>query len=144
MPTNRIGARLNPSLHNIFGMTLNEETIPTFDYIVENLNNYDLAYLHLSEPFNDVTEVPGAEPNIAKHYRPLYKGTLMINSMFNRERGNQVIKDNLADLVAFGKPFISNPDLVERFEKYAELARWDENTFYTSGEKGYTDYPPLR
>ena len=144
MPTNRIGARLNPSLHNIFGMTLNEETIPTFDYIVENLNNYDLAYLHLSEPFNDVTEVPGAEPNIAKHYRPLYKGTLMINSRFNRERGNQVIKDNLADLVAFGKPFISNPDLVERFEKYAELARWDENTFYTSGEKGYTDYPPLR
>lgn len=143
MPTNRIGARLNPSLHNIFGMTLNEETIPTFDYIVENLNNYDLAYLHLSEPFNDVTEVPGAEPNIAKHYRPLYKGTLMINSMFNRERGNQVIKDNLADLVAFGKPFISNPDLVERFEKNAELARWDENTFYTSGEKGYTDYPPL-
>lgn len=144
MPTNRIGARLNPSLHNIFGMTLNEETIPTFDYIVENLNNYDLAYLHLSEPFNDVTEVPGAEPNIAKHYRPLYKGTLMINSMFNRERGNQVIKDNLADLVAFGKPFISNPDLVERFEKNAELARWDENTFYTPGEKGYTDYPPLK
>ena len=88
MPTNRIGARLNPSLHNIFGMTLNEETIPTFDYIAENLNNYDLAYLHLSEPFNDVTEVPGAEPNIAKHYRPLYKGTLMINSRFNRERGN--------------------------------------------------------
>ena len=144
MPTNRIGARLNPSLHNIFGMTLNEETIPTFDYIVENLNNYDLAYLHLSEPFNDVTAVPGAEPNIAKHYRPLYKGTLMINSMFNRERGNQVIKDNLADLVAFGKPFISNPDLVERFEKNAELARWDENTFYTPGEKGYTDYPPLK
>ena len=144
MPTNRIGARLNPSLHNIFGMTLNEETIPTFDYIVENLNNYDLAYLHLSEPFNDVTAVPGAEPNIAKHYRPLYKGTLMINSMFNRKRGNQVIKDNLADLVAFGKPFISNPDLVERFEKNAELARWDENTFYTPGEKGYTDYPPLK
>jgi N-ethylmaleimide reductase len=144
MPTNRIGARLNPSLHNIFGMTLNEETIPTFDYIVEKLNNYDLAYLHLSEPFNDVTEVPGAEPNIAKHYRPLYKGTLMINSRFNRERGNQVIKDNLADLVAFGKPFISNPDLVERFEKNAELARWDENTFYTPGEKGYTDYPPLK
>lgn len=144
MPTNRIGTRLNPSLHNIFGMTLNEETIPTFDYIVENLNNYDLAYLHLSEPFNDVTEVPGAEPNIAKHYRPLYKGTLMINSNFNRERGNQVIKDNLADLVAFGKPFISNPDLVERFSKNAELARWDEKTFYTPGEKGYTDYSPLK
>ncbi|MDU9047720.1 MAG: alkene reductase [Candidatus Electrothrix sp. Rat3] len=144
MPIKRIGVRLNPSLHNIFGMTLNEETIPTFDYIVENLNNYDLAYLHLSEPFNDVTEVPGAEPNIAQHYRPMYKGTLMINSNFNRERGNQVIKDNLADLVAYGKPFISNPDLVERFEKNAELAKWDENTFYTPGEKGYTDYPPLK
>jgi len=141
MPENRIGLRLNPSLHGIFGMTLDEESIPTFDYIVKTLNNYDLAYLHLSEPFNDVSDVPYAEPNIAKHYRPLYKGTLMINTGFNRERGNQVIADGLADLVAFGKLFISNPDLVERFAAKAETARWDEDTFYTPGAKGYTDYP---
>ncbi|GAA4815802.1 alkene reductase [Marinicella pacifica] len=143
MPEGRIGLRLNPSLHGIFGMTLDKESIPTFDYVVDKLNDYDLAYLHLSEPFNDVSDVPHAEPNIAEHYRPLYKGTLMINAGFNQERGNQVIADGLADLVAFGKLFISNPDLVERFEANAEIARWDEDTFYTTGAKGYTDYPVL-
>lgn len=144
VPENRIGLRLNPSLHRIFGMTLDEESIPTFDYIVRVLNNYNLAYLHLSEPFNDVTDVPGAEPNIAEHYRPLYQGTLIINTAFTRKTGNQVIADGLADLVAFGKLFISNPDLVERFEAEAETADWDEDTFYTAGPKGYTDYPSLQ
>lgn len=143
VPENRIGLRLNPSLHGIFGMTLDEESIPTFDYIVENLNQYNLAYVHLSEPYNDVSDVPYAEPNIAAHYRPLYHGTLMINAGFNQKRGNQIIADGLADLVAFGKLFISNPDLVERFAVNAEIARWDEDTFYTPGAKGYTDYPKL-
>jgi len=141
MPENRIGVRLNPSLHGIFGMTLDEESIPTFDYIVNKLNDYDLAYLHLSEPFTDVTDVPGAEIHIARHYRPVYKGTLIINSGFNRETGNRVIKDGLADMVAYGKLFISNPDLVERFSCGAETAAWDEKTFYTTGARGYTDYP---
>nr|WP_320014285.1 alkene reductase [uncultured Desulfobacter sp.] len=144
IPENRIGVRLNPSLHGIFGMTLDEETIPTFDYIVNKLNKYELAYLHLSEPFTDVTNVPGAEPHIAKHYRPMYKGTLMINTAFDREKGNQVLNDKLADLVAYGKPYISNPDLVERFAAKAEIAEWDESTFYTTGAKGYTDYPAFK
>ncbi len=143
VPENRIGVRLNPSLHGIFGMTLDKESIPTFDYIVSRLNDYNLAYLHLSEPFNDVTEVPGAEPNIARRYRPLYRGTLMINTAFDRKKGNGVLDEKLADLVAFGKPYISNPDLVERFAARADIAPWDESTFYTPGSKGYTDYPTL-
>jgi N-ethylmaleimide reductase len=141
VPENQTGVRLNPSLHGVFGMTLNEETIPTFDYIIGRLNDYDLAYLHLSEPFTDVTDVPGAEPHIAERYRPIYKGTLMINSNFDQEKGNQVIEAGLADLVAFGKLFIANPDLVARFTRNAPLAEWDEETFYTPGPKGYTDYP---
>ncbi|MHA2288952.1 MAG: alkene reductase [Promethearchaeota archaeon] len=143
IPENRIGARLNPSFHEIFGITVDEETIPTFEYIVEKLNNCNLAYLHLSEPFTDVTKVPYAETNIAKHFRPLYKGCLMINSGFTQEKGNKVLDENLADLVAFGKLFISNPDLPKRFELNGEIARWDKHTFYTPGEKGYTDYPLL-
>ena len=143
MPENHIGVRLNPSLHGAFGMTLDEETIPTFDYIVEQLNDYNLAYVHLSEPFTDVTNVPYAEPNIAKRYRPKYKGTLIINNNFDQEKGNKVIEEGLADLVAFGKLFISNPDLPKRFELNDKLAKWDEQTFYTPGEKGYTDYPML-
>jgi N-ethylmaleimide reductase len=64
----------------------------------------------------------------------------MINAGFNQEKGNAVIEDGDADLVSFAKLYISNPDLVERFENNLELADWDQDTFYTPGEKGYIDY----
>ncbi len=140
MPENRIGLRLNPSLHGLFGITLDKETIPTFDYIIEKLNEYDLAYLHLSEPFTDVSEVPFAETEIAKRYRPIYNGTIIINGGFDQEKGNAVLKSRDADLVAFGKPYISNPDLAERFEQNLPLTDWNKDTFYTPGTEGYLDY----
>lgn len=141
IPQEKIGARFNPSLHGMSGITVDEETIPTFEYIIKKLNDYNLAYIHLSEPFTDVSEVPFAVTEIAKHFRPLYNGTLMINTDFDQDKGNQVLEAGNADLVAYGKPFISNPDLVERFEKNIELADWDKDTFYTTGTEGYTDYP---
>jgi len=144
IPQEKIGARFNPSLHGIFGMTMDTDTIPTFEYIVKKLNDYNLAYIHLSEPFNDVSDVEFAVQNIAAHFRPLYNGTLMINSNFDQESGNKVIESGNADLVAFGKLYISNPDLVERFDQHLELAEWDQDTFYTPGKKGYTDYPKAK
>jgi N-ethylmaleimide reductase len=143
IPEHSIGLRFNPSLHGVSGITVDEETIPTFDYIVERLNQYDLAYLHLSEPFTDVSHVPFAEQNIAQRYRPKFRGTLMINNKFDRDKGNQVIENGLADLVSFGKPFISNPDLPKRFELNTELTPWNQSTFYTQGAAGYIDYPKL-
>ena len=141
-PQNRIGVRFNPSMHHIHGIDVDEETIPLFEYVIKKLNNYNIAYVHLSEPFTDVSKVQYAVQNIAAHFRPLYNGTLMINNNFNQEKGNAVIEENLADLVAYGKLFISNPDLAERFEKNVPLAKWDVDTFYSdTGEKGYTDYP---
>jgi N-ethylmaleimide reductase len=144
IPEQKIGVRFNPSMHNLHGITVDEETIPTFDYIIKKLNDYQLAYVHLSEPFTDVSEVPYAVKEIAKHFRPLYHGTLMINGGFTQETGNAVIERGEADLVAFGKLFISNPDLVERFENNRELADWDKDTFYTPGKKGYLDYEPSK
>lgn len=141
IPQEKIGVRFNPSLDGLFGITMDEETIPTFEYIIKKLNDYNLAYVHLSEPFTDVSEIPFAVTEIAKHFRPLYNGTLMINTAFDQEKGNKVLEDGDADLIAYGKPFISNPDLVERFENNLELAEWDQETFYTTGTKGYTDYP---
>lgn len=141
MPEGKIGLRLNPSLHGTFGMTMDEETIPTFDYIVKKLNDYDLAYLHLSEPSTDVSDIPYAEPEIAKRYRPMYNGTLIINSNFDQKSGNAIIEEGNADLVAFGRPYVSNPDLVERFEQNIPLTEWDQDTFYTPGKEGYLDYP---
>ena len=144
VPVNRIGARFNPSLHNSFGMTMDEETIPTFEYIINRLNTYNLAYIHLSEPLTDVDTLPPyAVVDIAKHFRPLYNGTLIINGGFDRDSGNRIIENGYADLVSYGKPYISNPDLVERFKNDLELAPWDASTFYTPGPEGYLDYPKI-
>lgn len=141
IPENRIGARFNPSLHGIFGMKMDEETIPTFDYVIERLSKeYDLAYIHLSEPFNDVSDIPYAEQHIAKRYRQKYDGTLVINAGFDKEKAEKILQEGDADLVAFGKLYISNPDLVGRFREGLETADWNEDLFYTQGEEGYIDY----
>ncbi|MGB3591842.1 MAG: alkene reductase [Nonlabens sp.] len=142
-PENQIGCRLNPSLNGVFGIEATPDTIPFFDYLINRLNDHDLAYLHLSEPFTDVSDIDFLVSDIANHYRPIYKGNLMINSEFDREKGNEVIENGHADCVAYGKLYISNPDLVHRFELRAHTADWDQDTFYTPGREGYTDYPIL-
>jgi len=140
----RVGVRLNPSAHGFFGITMDKDTIPTFEHIVERLNDYaNLAYVHFTEPLAPVDNVPYAVKEIAKHFRPRYKGTLMINCGFRAESGKQVIWDGLADAVAFGKPYLANPDLVERIAAGATWNKWDDATFYTPGPKGYTDYPTM-
>ncbi len=139
----KVGIRFNPSMHNAQGMMVDELTIPTFEHIINRLNDYGLAYIHLTEPFTPVADVPFAVVEIAKHFRPLYKGTLIINKSFNKETGTKVVEDNNADLVAFGVPFIANPDLVKRFEIDAPLNKPDQSTFYTTGAIGYIDYPEL-
>ncbi|SIQ66495.1 alkene reductase [Maribacter ulvicola] len=141
VPQEKIGVRFNPSLDGMFGITMDENTIPTFEYIIKELNDYNLAYIHLSEPFTDVSEIPYAVKNIAEHFRPLYNGTLIINAGFDQESGNKIIEAGNADLVAYGKLFISNPDLVERFANGYDLAEWDTDTFYSGGKEGYIDYP---
>lgn len=140
IPENRIGIRLNPSSHDYHGLTIDEETLPTFDFLINKLNDYNLAYLHLSEPFTDVTNVPFSEPNIGKRFRKIYNGTLMINKGFTAESGGKIIEDGTADLVAFGVPFIANPDLVSRMQNGDPLAKADKSTYYTTGSEGYTNY----
>ncbi|MGB7394834.1 MAG: alkene reductase [Pricia sp.] len=141
VPEKRVGARFNPSLHGTFGMTMDEETIPTFDYIIEKLSaEYDLAYIHLSQPFTDVSDLEYAVSDIAKYYRPKYKGTLMINGGYDQEKGNKVLEEGNADLVSFAKLYVSNPDLVGRFREGVEVSDWNKDTFYTPGKDGYTDY----
>jgi N-ethylmaleimide reductase len=73
----------------------------------------------------------------------VYNGTIIINRAFNKETATVVLNDGDADLVAFGVPYIANPDLVERLKVDAPLNQPDSSTFYTPGEKGYTDYPTM-
>ncbi|MFN9866699.1 MAG: alkene reductase, partial [Pseudanabaena sp.] len=77
----------------------------------------------------------------AEFFRPIYNGTIITAGGYSFETGNQAIASGSADLVAFGRLYIANPDLVERFAANAPLNKPDRNTFYGGDEKGYTDYP---
>lgn len=139
----RVAVRLNPSLNGIMGILVDDETIDLYNYVVSKLNFYGLAYVHLIEPFTDVSAIPEAIQEVAKHFRKIYNGTIIINRGFNKETAEKVLNDGDAGLVSFGVPFLANPDLVERFKTNAFLNQPDQATFYTPGEKGYTDYPIL-
>ena len=139
----RVGIRFNPALHGMMGIEVDDETTDLYNYVITRLNDYPLAYIHLTEPFTDVSKVDLAIKEVAKHFRKLYKGTIITNVRYTKETANQVISSGDADLVAFGTLYIANPDLVERFKVDAPLNTPDKNTYYTPGEKGYTDYPKM-
>lgn len=86
---------------------------------------------------------PLASDGMFQHFRPLYRGHLIANVDMTQERGNRLIEAGLADSIAFGRPYIANPDLPERFLTGAKLNEVSWPTVYASGPKGYTDYPTL-
>jgi N-ethylmaleimide reductase len=117
----------------------------TFGYVVEKLNDYDLAYLHIIEPrVRGIEDVESNEADFtSKDARQLFNGRIVAAGGFTRESAQQILDDGHADLIAFGRLFVSNPDLPERLRTGAPLARYDRSTFYGGNSKGYTDYPAL-
>ena len=85
--------------------------------------------------------LPPVKPEIKQAIRARFKGALILSGGYDRERAQADLAAGRGDLVAFGRPFISNPDLVARLRAGLELSPPDPDTFYTPGEKGYTDYP---
>jgi N-ethylmaleimide reductase len=115
---------------------------PLFDYIVDGLEALKLVYIHVIEGATGGPRdiAPFDYPSLRKRFRRAY----IANNGYDFELANKQLAANAADLIAFGKPFISNPDLVERLKKGAPLDEWDKATFYGGGAKGYTDYPTLQ
>lgn len=137
----KIAVRIAPSLDQTFGIVLDDESEALYDILVDRLNDYKLAYLHIS----GFTMASSSDPlnlvlSTAKHFRDIYKGTLMINKGFNAKTANIAIEDEIADLVSFGELYIGNPDLVERFANNSPLNTNNRETYYTGGANGYTDY----
>ncbi|MBN9042285.1 MAG: alkene reductase [Rhizobiales bacterium 62-47] len=114
---------------------------PLFDHIVDGLNAEKLVYIHVIEG------ATGGPRDIAPFdyasLRKRFSGTYIANNGYDLTLANKVLAANEADLIAFGKLFISNPDLVERLKTGAPLNAPDKATFYGGGAKGYTDYPTL-
>jgi N-ethylmaleimide reductase len=134
----RVGIRISPS--STFSSMSDSDPKAHFGYFVEQLNRYHLAYLHILEPSeSDLRHGGTAVPT--SYFRPLYQGKLMVNWDYDAAKGNAAIASEAADLVSYGKLFIANPDLPERFRLNAPLNEPDPATFYGGGEAGYTDYP---
>jgi N-ethylmaleimide reductase len=140
-PSNRVGLRLSPSGEfNTMGDSHSREL---FTYVIQQLNAFDLAYIHLIRA-GDVADKPHLEGDVIGYYGPQIETTVIASTGYDRETGNEELQKGIADLIAFGRPFLANPDLPERFERKAPLNEPDSSTFYGGGEKGYTDYPFLK
>jgi N-ethylmaleimide reductase len=136
----RVGVRLSP-FSNANGAS-DGDPMATFSAAIDRLNAYGLSYLHLVE---GQTGGPREWPEGASidGLRARFSGVYMANNGYDRQMAIDAVEEGRADLVAFGKPFIANPDLVARLEGDAPLNTPDPETFYGGGVKGYTDYPTL-
>ena len=142
----KVGIRLSPvtpanDIHDDAPQAL-------FEYVLRQLGHLNLAYIHIVE---GATGGPRELPDRPFDYDALKaayraaggKGAWMLNNAYTRELAEQAVASGRADVVAFGKAFIANPDLVERLRQNAPLNAWDQSTFYGGGAQGYTDYPVL-
>ncbi|VVD28237.1 MULTISPECIES: oxidoreductase [Paraburkholderia] len=136
----QIGVRLSPG--SSYGTVSDSDPHATFGYVARRLDGYGLAYLHMVEPRvrgNDDVDAAVSAVS-AKDLRRVFKGTLIAAGGFTADSAHRMIEAGDADLVAFGRLFISNPDLPERLRVGAPLNRYDRSTFYGGDARGYTDY----
>ncbi|SAI59183.1 N-ethylmaleimide reductase [Bordetella ansorpii] len=144
----RVGIRISPVTPA--NDASDDQPQPLFTYVVQKLAKYDLSYVHVIEgatggPRN---HQQGSAPFDYVALKTAYraaggKGAWMTNNGYDRELADQKVESGEADLVAFGRPFISNPDLVRRLKENAPWNEGDRSTYYGGGEHGYTDYPTL-
>jgi len=112
-----------------------------YAYLAKKMKEIGLVYVHLVD--HSAMGAPEVARSMKEHLRDAFASTIIISGGYDFERANKDLEDGLGHLVAFGRPFLANPDLVERFKQGADLNDPDYDTFYTPGAKGYTDYPTL-
>lgn len=134
-PSNRVGVRLTPE--NSFNSMSDSNPQGHFEFFMEQLSLRGLAYVHVLE--GDMM----TKKSVVNYstLRAKFAGNYIANNGYDLGRAQDAINTGTADLIAFGTPFIANPDLVHRFQKNLPLNTLDHSTFYVGGEKGYNDYP---
>jgi N-ethylmaleimide reductase len=139
--SDRVGVRLSPLTMSAGDTPLDSDPQGTYGYLAERLGTLGLAYLHCIEG-----QTRGDNAKAAFDFQALrraFGGKYIANNGYNREKAIQAVKDGHADMVAFGRPFIANPDLAERLRLNAPLAVASTETYYGGGARGYTDFPTL-
>jgi N-ethylmaleimide reductase len=137
-PMNRVGLRLSPE--NRFNSMSDSDPQAHFSFIAARLSSRGLAYLHVLEG-DMMTKTSTMD---YRAMRSAFSGTYMANNGYDLARAKKALRENAADLIAFGVPFLANPDLVRRYRENLPLNEADPGTFYMGGETGYTDYPFYR
>ena len=137
----RVGIRLSP-VSPVNGADLDSDPTGTYAYVVERLNAFGLAYIHIIEGATQgPREVPGGFD--LQILRQSFKGLYIANNGYDLGLALEARRRNLADIISFGRLYIANPDLVERLRIGARLNVPDRATFFGGGAAGYTDYPVL-
>lgn len=137
----RVGVKLSPTMA-MGGFAPTEQTVATYDHLLERLNDMPLSHLQLVRAPNDLTGTPiQALQDTIGYYRPRFRGTLIANCGFDGASANAVIASGHADLVSFASSFIGNPDLVRRLRDNIALSPSSRETYYQGGAEGYVDYP---
>jgi N-ethylmaleimide reductase len=137
----RTGIRLSP-FARLNDLPVYEEELATYHYIIDALEQMGICYIHLSsQPLNGQASITEA---YIRDVRSRFSNLLMVAGRQTAASAEALLQAGLVDLVAFGRPFIANPDLVDRFRHGVPLAEGDTDTFYQGGDKGYIDYPAFR
>lgn len=129
----RVGIKISPEMN--FNDITDANPQETYTYLVDQLKDLNLAYLHVA--------LFGAKTDYHALLRPRFNGTYLMGSGLDKEKAEAELKNNRADAAVFGGAFLANPDLVERFKQSAPLNTPNKDTFYSPGAEGYTDYPFL-
>lgn len=137
----RTGIRLSPT--GTFNDMHDEDPVATYGALANYLNESGIAFIEVVEDSFQGNEVSGRPESVINAIRTGFTRTYIGNGNYTADEARRRINDGLCDLVSFGRPFISNPDLPERFRQNAPLNEYDPDTFYGGGEHGYTDYPLL-
>lgn len=134
----KVGIRLSPT-NAVWGIS-DSQYEETFSQAVSQLNEFNLAYLHLLEPKPDSNHGMETIDYLTPLLRKKYQGLLIVNGGFTQDTAEHALTEKLAEAISFGAPFIANPDLVNRFKSGAELSAPKVELFYTEGAEGYVDY----
>ena len=136
----KVGIRLSP--FGVFNdMPVYPELADEYAYLAEQLNARGLVYIHLVD--HSPMGAPAVPDSIKAMFRKTFKGALILSGGYDAVRADKDIADGRCDLVAFGRPFLANPDFIARSKAGAAMNAPDMDSFYTADAKGYTDYPLL-
>lgn len=145
-PSQRVGVKTGPMTNEIGAFKAVDSTLAVSEYVYQELSPYNLSHILLMRQMADLTGTPIEALSgdaVIHHFRRRYNGSLILNVGISAEHGARLISEGAGDLVAFGRDFIANPDLVERITAGAPLNAGRPEYYYGSSAVGYTDYPFL-